>query len=545
MLGSLSKIAEKLGWSKPETDGVEKFGKAVEHFSQKVEQALDDLTDALLFGRAGKKGQGGVEGDDPLGTGKGLANPEDKPGLIEKLSRYGWMSRGLTAAAAATRVLAVPGAMVGAGLAAGELRDSALEEQVKKGRAKKEDVEEWDEADYGLDPVFGKGKYFSDLSKKRPGEKPPEEKKEEPHARPKRGSELFEERKKKREAAATDKVEYKAEKIRFEATTITFKTKPSPGSQKAPESPAGPGSGPPPSFPGPSGAPPASTGSSGSGGGSSTPERPAGTPGGSAPSFPGPGRPMPSTPAPGPASYGTSRPTQSQSQDSTQGSVNPPPEVLAKARALLENGGNRGELQNFMNRAGYPMSGNWCGQFAASVVKESGGTPPQGAAIASNWVNYGVPVAPGDVRPGDVAVRIRSRYGGTIQPGSIGGHVGFVSSVNQGTGQFGLLAGNQRGVPVVQHGLGEYVYRRAAPVATTPAAPPAAVQSQQTQPTVQSPQVKGFDIDQPPAPPRQPQTITNTVTRNLFGPTPTGRAPASDDTGSSGPSYTDYMGVNN
>src|SRR5215471_3929797 len=103
-----------------------------------------------------------------------------------------------------------------------------------------------------------------------------------------------------------------------------------------------------------------------------------------------------------------------------------PPAVLAHAENLLRQGGNSSELRQFMSSQGFPKSGNWCGEFAASVVKSGGGTPPKGAAVASNWLNWGEHVDPSDVRPGDVAVRKISRYGGMARPGETGSHVGFV-----------------------------------------------------------------------------------------------------------------------
>jgi hypothetical protein len=51
------------------------------------------------------------------------------------------------------------------------------------------------------------------------------------------------------------------------------------------------------------------------------------------------------------------------------------------------------ELIKFMSDMGYPKTGEWCGEFAASVIKRAGGTPPSGAAIASNWRGYGAPDA--------------------------------------------------------------------------------------------------------------------------------------------------------
>ena len=49
------------------------------------------------------------------------------------------------------------------------------------------------------------------------------------------------------------------------------------------------------------------------------------------------------------------------------------------------------KLIKFMSDMGYPKTGEWCGEFAASIIKRAGGTPPSGAAIASNWRGYGTP----------------------------------------------------------------------------------------------------------------------------------------------------------
>jgi hypothetical protein len=103
------------------------------------------------------------------------------------------------------------------------------------------------------------------------------------------------------------------------------------------------------------------------------------------------------------------------------------------------------QLQKFMSDQGYPRSGAWCGQFAASVVKSSGGTPPKGAALASNWLNWGEHVDPKDVREGDIAVRKTSRYGGAVVPGRAGGHVALAGGAIK-DGKFEMVGGNQGGV---------------------------------------------------------------------------------------------------
>jgi hypothetical protein len=138
-------------------------------------------------------------------------------------------------------------------------------------------------------------------------------------------------------------------------------------------------------------------------------------------------------------------------------SIPVPGNVLTGAASLLQSGASTGELQRFMSAQGYPKSGAWCGEFTASVVHSVGGTPPRGAAVASNWLNYGQHVDPANVQPGDIAVRKFSRFGGMAVPGQTGSHIGIVSGV--GNGGFDLLAGNQH-APIVHHGFGQYEFRR-------------------------------------------------------------------------------------
>lgn len=128
----------------------------------------------------------------------------------------------------------------------------------------------------------------------------------------------------------------------------------------------------------------------------------------------------------------------------------PTPAVLENAVKLLRSGGSTGDLQRFMQQQGYPMSGAWCGQFAASVVKSYGGTPPKGAAIASNWRTWGTGVE--TPKPGDVAVR------NGAPTGSTGSHVGFVTKVYP-DGSFDMVGGNQ-GRAVAHHAPGTYSFRR-------------------------------------------------------------------------------------
>jgi uncharacterized protein (TIGR02594 family) len=92
-------------------------------------------------------------------------------------------------------------------------------------------------------------------------------------------------------------------------------------------------------------------------------------------------------------------------------------------------------LIRFMRDMGYPKIGEWCGEFAASIITRAGGTPPSDAAVASNWRRYGTPDAMPHV--GDVAVADRG-----VPTGAIGSHVGFVTGVDLKNGTFTLESGN-------------------------------------------------------------------------------------------------------
>jgi hypothetical protein len=92
-----------------------------------------------------------------------------------------------------------------------------------------------------------------------------------------------------------------------------------------------------------------------------------------------------------------------------------------------------------MSDMGYPKAGEWCGEFAASVIKRAGGTPPTGAAIASNWRGYGTQDSMPHV--GDVAVADRG-----VPTGATGSHVGFVTDVDLMSGTFTLESGNSSNI---------------------------------------------------------------------------------------------------
>ncbi len=112
-----------------------------------------------------------------------------------------------------------------------------------------------------------------------------------------------------------------------------------------------------------------------------------------------------------------------------------PSNILAQAKQIaLESG--PGGVDNFLRSQGFPRNGAWCGQFAASVVKSQGHSPPKGQAVASNWRNFGEPVQ-GQPQPGDIAVRRG------VRTGAAGSHVTFVENVDPTTGRFSAVGGNQ------------------------------------------------------------------------------------------------------
>jgi hypothetical protein len=136
-----------------------------------------------------------------------------------------------------------------------------------------------------------------------------------------------------------------------------------------------------------------------------------------------------------------------------------PSDILARAQAVALHGGP-GAVSQFMKSQGYAKSGAWCGEFAASVVKSAGGTPPRNPQVASNWRLWGDPVS-GLPQPGDVAVRRPEFHGrlGSGQTGDTGSHVTFVEGVDPKTGRFTGLGGNQGSIES-RYPLNQYSFRR-------------------------------------------------------------------------------------
>lgn len=133
-----------------------------------------------------------------------------------------------------------------------------------------------------------------------------------------------------------------------------------------------------------------------------------------------------------------------------------PAHILDQARqaALL---GGPGAVSAYMERAGYPRNGNWCGEFAAAVVKTAGGQVPMHPEVASNWRRWGLEVA--EPSPGYVAVRRGTPTGST------GSHVTFVESSDPQRGTFVGLGGNQ-GRPEVTLSARDYQFYAPRPNAT-------------------------------------------------------------------------------
>lgn len=118
-----------------------------------------------------------------------------------------------------------------------------------------------------------------------------------------------------------------------------------------------------------------------------------------------------------------------------------PAQVLAGARRVAHMG--PAAVGQFMRQQGYPRAGNWCGEFAASVMHSQGIPVPPHPEVASNWRRWGQPT--NQPRPGDIAVRRNGLHGrGYVPTGSTGSHVTTVSKVYP-DGSMEIIGGNQGG----------------------------------------------------------------------------------------------------
>lgn len=66
-----------------------------------------------------------------------------------------------------------------------------------------------------------------------------------------------------------------------------------------------------------------------------------------------------------------------------------PAHLSDEVKAMTMAGAQPHNIQAYLKEKGVDLSVATCGQFMSAVVKERGGTPPKGAAIASNWNTFG------------------------------------------------------------------------------------------------------------------------------------------------------------
>jgi hypothetical protein len=126
--------------------------------------------------------------------------------------------------------------------------------------------------------------------------------------------------------------------------------------------------------------------------------------------------------------------------------------ILASARRAAAIGGPAA-VKATMAAQGFRVDDVWCGDFAAYVVKNAGGTPPAGYPGAVNWRKWGQPDP--TPHPGDIAVRKDEfAYHGY-------GHVNIVEGYDEKTGMFHSIGGNQ-GATRHDYPASQYTFRRAA-----------------------------------------------------------------------------------
>ena len=115
------------------------------------------------------------------------------------------------------------------------------------------------------------------------------------------------------------------------------------------------------------------------------------------------------------------------------GQASVPPQLIDGAkRAVLSGGPNA--LSEFMKANGHPISGAYCGEFAAAVMQSQGLPFPKNPEVASNWRNMGTPVEPG---PNTIAVKNGTPTGQT------GSHVTFTENYDPKKGTFTGFGANQ------------------------------------------------------------------------------------------------------
>jgi hypothetical protein len=107
------------------------------------------------------------------------------------------------------------------------------------------------------------------------------------------------------------------------------------------------------------------------------------------------------------------------------------PDILAQAAALAHTG-NTAAVQRFIASQGLSVDARDCGEFVASIIKASGGKPPESYTAGSTFAGVGTEVPGGltSARPGDVLGSKLGTYGGMygrpISPGQLGGHAAAI-----------------------------------------------------------------------------------------------------------------------
>jgi lysozyme len=133
-----------------------------------------------------------------------------------------------------------------------------------------------------------------------------------------------------------------------------------------------------------------------------------------------------------------------------------PSRFAADVTAMTLAGAQPHNIRAYMQSHGIDLSEATCGQFMASVVKEHGGHPPSGSALASNWNTFGGKEGAGFSADPN-AINIAVRQGTSI--GSSGSHVTSAIPIYDKDGQitgFRGVGANQFNPSGPEHGVGPY-----------------------------------------------------------------------------------------
>jgi hypothetical protein len=152
------------------------------------------------------------------------------------------------------------------------------------------------------------------------------------------------------------------------------------------------------------------------------------------------------------------RPRSESGSFSSGGSGGLPSAIASQAQRMALMG--PAALKQYMASIGHPQNDQWCGDFAAAAVKAAGGIPPNNPQIASNWLNWGTGVS--DPVAGDIAAKIKSRFGGPVIPGLTGGHVTTYAGEDPNDPDRFLGTGGNQSRRTESFPKSQFVFRRAA-----------------------------------------------------------------------------------